>query len=243
MALETARHIEAMGGVRQHSCVALYPDNVQVHEIESCLMRSFGQFKSLPYRETLKGWPDGPNQAFATAARAMMTFSKEPWLFMEADCVTTRPSSLDEMAQEYQYCGQPVLGVLENTYGPDGEISGRHPNGVAIYPWDWWKICPILSSMEAATDSYRSSGNLPPAFDCYQAPYSTPRCAESRTIANLWKSFGFTEENGQVKCQFRQEYGASAIVDMNAALIHGCKDFSLLNIVQSRIAALDNRAA
>jgi hypothetical protein len=235
LARELARHIEAMGGVRKHGVLLIHPDNVDGREIESCLVRCFGRFKSLPYRETLKGWPDGPNQCFAVAARAMMEFSKEPWLWMEADCVPTRPEWLDEIETEHQYCGQPILGVLENTYGPEGEVVWKHPNGVAVYPHDWWKICPILATMESATDSYRLSGNLPPAFDCYQAPYSTPRCSESRTIKNLWKSFGFTEENGRVKCKFQQEYGASSDVDMSAALIHGCKDFSLIDIVQSRL--------
>lgn len=235
MAIEVSRHIEAMGGVRNHRCVILHPDNVDARDVESSLARSFGVVKMMPYRETLKGWPDGPNQCFATAARAMLTLGGQPWLFMEADCVPTRPEWLDDIETEHRYCGQPILGCSENTYGPDGDIVGRHPNGVAVYPWDWWKICPILATMETATDSYRSSGNLPPAFDCYMAPYSTPRCAESKTIRNLWKSHSFTEENGVVRCQFRQEYGASAIVDMNAALIHGAKDFSLLDIVQSRL--------
>lgn len=235
MAAHLAKHIEALGGVRNHRCLVLHPEGVAGFDIESALVRAFSEVKSLPYRETLKGWPDGPNQCFSVAARAMLTFSGEPWLWMEADCVPTRPEWLDDIEREYQYCGKPILGVLENTYGADGEIVGRHPNGVAVYPHDWWKICPPLASMEAATDSYRRSGNLPPAFDCYQAPYSTPRCAESKTIKNLWKSFGFFDENGVVKCHFKQQYGASDVVDMDAALIHGAKDLTLLDIVQNRL--------
>lgn len=235
MAWELSKHIEAMGGVRNHGCLLLHPDNVDGWEIEACLRRAFGSVKSLPYKETQKGWPDGPNQCFAIAARAMLTFSDDPWLWMEADCVPTRPEWLDDIENEHRYCGQPILGVLENTYGPDGAIIGKHVNGVAVYPHDWWKICPLMASLETATEGYRTTGNCPPAFDTYQAGYSTPRCAESRMIVNLWKSFGFTEENGVVKCQFRQEYGASSVVDMNAALIHGAKDFSLLTLAQNRL--------
>lgn len=235
MAHELSKHLEALGGVRDHGCLLLHPDNVEGHDIGRSLIRSFGKFKALPYRETLKGWPDGPNQCFAIAARAMLTFSKEPWLWMEPDCVPTRSEWLDEIEGEYQFCGQPILGCLESTFGPDGEIVGRHPNGVAVYPWDWWKICPLISSMEVATDSYRIGGSSPPAFDCYMAPYSTPRCAESKAIRNLWKSHSFIEENGVVKCQFKQSYGASEVVDMGAALVHGCKDYSLLDLVQSRL--------
>lgn len=235
MALELAKHIEVMGGVRHHGCLMLCPTSVDGYEVESCLRRAFGQFKALTYKETHKGWPDGPNQCFAVAARAMLTFSDQPWLWMEADCVPTRPEWLDDIENEHRFCGQPILGVLENTYGGDGEIVGRHVNGVACYPHDWWKICPLMASLETATQGYRQTGNCPPAFDTYQAGYSTPRCAESRMIQNLWKSYGFTEENGVVKCCFKQAYGAPSVVDMGAALIHGAKDFSLLTLAQSRL--------
>lgn len=235
MALELSRHVEALGGVRSHRCLLIHPDDVDGWEIEFSLRKVFGQFDSLIYKETLKGWPDGPNQCFAIAARQMCMTGTEPWLWMEPDCVPTRSAWLDDIETEYRYCGSPLLGCLEDTYGPDGKVCGKHVNGVAVYPGDWWKQCPLLSTMESATDAYRRTNNLPPAFDCYMNAYSTPRCTVSKTIKNMWKSHGFTEENRVVRCKYRQEYGASPIVDMRAALIHGCKDFSLLTIAQNRL--------
>lgn len=235
MALELARHLEAMGGVRNHSCLMLHPDDVDGSEIEARLIRAFGEFKAVQYKETLKGWPDGPNQCFVVAARTMLTYSKEPWLWLEADCVTTRPEWADEIEAEHRYCGQPILGVLNDTFGLQNEVTGKHVTGVAVYPYDFYRTCPLLASLEVATDNYRLSGHCPPAFDVYIAPYAVPKCAQAKSIALYWRSRNFVEQDGEVRCSFDSPYGASPVVNMDAALLHGCKDFSLLDIVQSRL--------
>lgn len=235
MATHLALHIECLRGVAKHDCLLLCPDDVEHPAIHELLLGAFKTCEMVSYPPRLKGWPDGPNLCFAVAAEAVYTRFKQPWLWLEPDCVPTRSAWLDEIESEYRYCGKPVLGVFENTYGEDGKISGRHVNGVAVYPGDWWKICAPIRSLVGSTEGYRLSGNLPPAFDTLQAPYSVPRCIESQTIRNLWKSYCFYEENGVVRCRFKQKYGASEIVDMTAALIHGAKDTSLLDLVQRRL--------
>lgn len=238
MALELALHIECLGGVQRHSCLLFHPEDVEGRDIFEHL-RVFGSVAEVPYRETLKGWPDGPNQCFYEASRWIETLpSKEPWLWLEADCVPTRPRWLDDIESEYRYSGKTVLGVLNNTFRLDGKTSGEHVTGVAVYPHDFLSNCPSLRFIVATTEQYRAAGHCPPAFDCYIAPYAVPNCAPSTTIQHFWKSYDFCEGlDGGIYCKFQKPYGASNRVDPQAALIHGAKDFSLLNIIQIRLTA------
>jgi len=236
MALELARHIECLGGVKAHKCILLNPTGTKADDIAAHLQDSFGVFKHVEYKPQLNGWPDGPNQCFAVAAETVFASGwQEPWLWMEADCVVTRPPWLDQIQMEHRYCGQPILGAFENTFGPDGKVVGNHVTGVAVYPWDWWKTCAPLRSLVTATETYRLAGNSPPAFDVYLAPYSVPKCATGVTMRHYWKSHSYREVDGEVLCQFKVNYGGHPVVKMDAALIHGAKDYSLLDIVQKRL--------
>lgn len=238
MALELSRHIECLGGVKQHRCIVFHPDDTDSDGIRETLRRAFESVQIVEYPGILKGWPDGPNQAFWTACDTISRLQKpEPWLWMEADCVLTRHSWLDEINQEYQFCGKPILGVKNKTFDGKGKPSGEHITGVAVYPANLISLVPVLKNIVETTDGYRKAGNLPPAFDCYIAPYVLPITANSKTITHFWKAHSFKESNGAITCQFKHPYGVSNIVDMTAPLIHGCKDFSLLDIVQQRLTA------
>jgi len=218
-------------------CIIFHPDDVDGREIGDHLHKAFRTVAVHPYRETLKGWPDGPNQCFLEAARTIELLpNREPWFWMEADCVPTRARWLDDIETEYRYCGQPILGVINKTFGADGKVNGEHVTGVAVYPHDFLSQCPPLKSIVNSTSEYRRAGHFPPAFDCYIAPYTVAKCAKSHAIRHYWKSHSFKETNdGEISCKFKTNYCASNIVDLSAALIHGAKDFSLLDIIQRKI--------
>lgn len=236
MAFQLARHINCLGSVKEHSCILIHPEGVDFYDIEEQLRPVFGSYRRVTYKETLKGWPDGPNQCYAVAAKTVFDMpGSDPWLWLEADCVPTRPEWLTQIEREHRYCGLPILGAFESTFGLDGKVIGRHVTGVAVYPHDWWKTCAPLRSLETATDGYRRTGSSPPAFDVYIAPYAVPACATGKTMRHYWKSHSYREIDGEVVCEFTTPYGASNKIDMNAALIHGCKDYSLLDIVQARL--------
>lgn len=237
MALELARHIECLGGCRKHRAIIFHPNGVDSRSIEDCLRGVFEAVEVVSYPPRLKGWPDGPNQAFFTAAELMhRKYPKEEWLWFEADCVPTRQSWLDDIAGEHRFCGQPILGALATTFDGSGKVVGEHVTGVAVYPGNLLERCPPLRSIVTTTEHYRKSGGLPPAFDVYLAPYTLPLCAKTQTIRHYWKAFDFAEAlDGQIRCKFQQPHGASNVVDMDAALIHGCKDFTLLTITQKRL--------
>jgi hypothetical protein len=236
MALELARHIECLGGVKEHKLLLLNPSNVSAVEILAVLENSFGWLKHITYPPRLNGWPDGPNQCYSVAAQEVMKIAgDEPWLWLEADCVPMYPRWLDDIQHEHRYCGMPILGALEPTFALDGNAVSKHVTGVAVYPHDWWKKCPVLRSLVTTTETYRTQGGLPPAFDVYIAPYSVPLCGFGSTMRHYWKSHTYRQVGGEVLCRFQSPYGASPTVDMNAALIHGCKDYTLLDIVQGRL--------
>jgi hypothetical protein len=239
MALEIARHIEAMGGVTKHRCIVLHPSNVDGREIIRHLESAFGEVRIVAYRPYLHGWPGGPNQCFYEAAKAVLEMpGNAPWLFMEADCVPTNPTWLDEIASEHQLCEQPILGVFNDTFDANGRVVGQNIEGVAVYPRDLLKRCAQLRTIIDSTEQYLRWGAVPPSFNTYIGPYTTKICAPATTIAHYWKSHSYKLwEDGIVRCRFKIPYGADDEVDMNAALVHGAKDFSLLDLVQGRLAA------
>lgn len=239
MALEMARHIECLGSVSRHRALILHPSDVDGDEIGRHLKPVFGSVMDIAYAPRLNGWPDGPNQCFFEAAKTIQALAgDEPWLWLEADCVPTRPIWLDEIAAEYRLCGLPILGALCDTFGLDGKVTSQHVTGVAVYPHDLLKRCPSLKFIVETTEAYRRQGYCPPAFDTYLEGYTVKMCAPVRSMRHYWKSFGYEEKEGVVRCKFQSPYGIGDEVDMNAALIHGAKDFSLLNLVQERLAGV-----
>lgn len=242
MALELAHHIECLGGVERNDCIIFHPTDANTEGIREPLQNAFKSVEIIDYPPTLKGWPDGPNQCFQVACEAMTKYGN-PWFWMEADCVPTTSQWLTILEAEYRICGQPILGVLNDSWGLDGEICGKHVTGVAVYPPNMLKFCPPIRSLMATTDQYRRTGNCPPAFDVYIAPYAVKNCAETTNIRHYWKSFDYREcPDGLVRCNFQSPYGASDIVSMSAPLIHGAKDFTLLNIIQRRLLSVDRIA-
>lgn len=240
MALELSRHIECLRGVEKHRIFIFHPSNVESADIAKLCAESFGEMRDIPYEERLKGWPDGPNQCFFEAANYISLIrGNDPWLWMEADCVPMRPRWMDAIEAEYYMVGRPILGAFENSWSK-GEITGRHVTGVGVYPRDFIHQAPSLKTIVAATTQYRDYGTIPPAFDVYLSPYSVPLCGESQTMRHYWKSHRYHRTGNGVECAFRSPYGASPVVDMSAALIHGAKDFSLLDIVQSQLSAVSN---
>lgn len=236
MALALAQHIECMGGVEKHDCIALYPDSVDAQKILGHLYKAFLAVQIVTYRETLTGWPDGPNQAFQEACQAIAARSdNEPWLWMEADCVPTSPRWLDIIEREYQWNGMQILGRFEQTFDGQGKVVGKHVSGVAVYPHDLLKTTPLIRTLTKATSAYRNGGGLPPAFDVHISHYTVKNCGESLSIQNYWKSRNFRETARGVECDFQIPYGVSNVIEMDAALIHGAKDFSLLDIIQKRL--------
>lgn len=236
MAIAIAEHIGCMGGVGNYECYLLYPNDVDARDIMAPLEQSFLALHIVTYQPLLNGWPDGPNQAFQEAAQAIYGRSdNQAWLWMEADCVPTSPRWLDIIQTEYEWNGRPILGRFEDTWNGSGKIIGKHVSGVAVYPHDFLKTTPLVRNLTRATKEYRRGTGLPPAFDVVIAPYTVKNCTESMSIQNYWKSHNFREENGEVVCDFQVPYGASNVVEMDAALIHGAKDFSLLDIVQDRL--------
>lgn len=238
MALELSKHIEVLGGVSRHRCVLLHPFDTDAREIARHLKPAFESVQILTYPPRLNGWPDGPNQCFYVAAKAIEQMAgNEPWLWLEADCVPTRPEWMEQIYAEWKYCGMPILGALCNTFDLAGKVCGKHVTGVAVYPHDFYTKCPPLRTIVESTEQYRQQDAKPPAFDTYIAPYSVPMCGETQAIRHYWKSHSYKEKNGEVRCSFEIPYGISDLVDMTAAMIHGAKDFSLLDIVQARLCA------
>jgi hypothetical protein len=153
---------------------------------------------------------------------------------MEADCLPVNSSWLDAIEKGYRKGKKPIMGAFNNTTDErTGRVVGRHTTGVAVYPQDFARACPMVKSMISTCRNYFRQEKQPPAFDIYYAPYTVPITHESPLIQHFWKSHSFRRDSGQIVCDFQRPYsGSPNAVSDEAVLLHGAKDSSLLHILQ-----------
>lgn len=240
-AARLAAWILKLGSVENHKCIIVHPNDTNTDGMEESLRQAFGSVEKFTYDAQLSGWPAGPNEQHARIAIAMARRPDKsgPWLFMEADCLPTRASWLNEIDTAYRLYGMPMLGALNNTFETaTSRVVGKHVTGVAVYPQDFARRCPLVRNMIETSAEYTRSGHMPPAFDCYYEAYTVPMTYVSPLIQHFWKAQNFREEDGQIICDFQRPYGATNAVSSEAAMVHGCKDFSLLEILEKRLGVV-----
>lgn len=210
------------------------------NEIEELIGPLFSRVYTVTTPNLRTGWPAGPNSYFHFVAKHIYTHIPcEGWYFFEAgDCVPLRPGWLDEIEEDYKRGCRPVMGVIHTTYFATDNTSplktdGSHVVGTGIYPKDLPRRIPIFDSLAVATAP----------FDCFLQWYIVPIAYNTRLICHLWKTQGYkTQKDGSVVGEGvpgSRRFDSAPIlpVDFTAAVVHGCKDDSLLNIVRGRLAA------
>lgn len=160
-----------------------------------------------------EGWPDGPNYLFEETIKSM----KEPFLWLEPDCVPLCPGWIDYLNEEYFTVKSPFMGTV-NTNG-----SLTHLSGVAIYPADaknWYK------------------GKLPSekAFDMVNQEDILQNTNNTQLIQNFWgqrdipPTFREYHEKGEPENVMTLES-----ISKSAVLFHRCKDGSLTKLLRSQL--------
>lgn len=231
-----AELIRDMGGVESHHCLLVCPEGTDIAGVIEPLREAFGAVDTHTYAATLYGWPYGPNEVFAEAALLIARDARfHDFLWIEPDCIPTGPTWADQIAAAYRACGLPMLGVSTDTVAMDSrQVVGRHVIGVAVYPKNFAQLCPLVKSMTATSAAYRKANAMPKAFDAYFGAYTVPRNAETRLIQHFWRSSEFRQESGVIVAGKTVAPGVENTVNPEAILLHGCKDFSLLNIIRER---------
>jgi len=224
LALRLCQQIKALGGVSTHEALIVSPFGTDMNGIEDVLRESFGLVHTLFYRDSLKGWPFGANEA---AGEAMMHIAANPalryhYLMLEPDCLPVTKDWLTMLDMDYRRSGMPILGVRLNTTEIDtGKVVGRHTVGVAVYPKDFAAKCPLVKGVANMSREYQQQHAMPMPWDAYFGPYTAKMTAETNLIQHLSRVRMVDEKGVHWDCPSAEN--AMSQVDRNAVLVHGCK--------------------
>lgn len=181
------------------------------------------------------GWPDGPNGMFRYSSLFVPHIHRGPWYFMEPDCVPTRETWAIELEDAYLQAGRPFMGAVEMEWyvnRPTGQKlpKSRYLMGSAIYP----------AEMRRFTNEHLFCRGR--AFDVAIAPDIMRHVAGTKLIQNNWQTCNYRLEGGQIVCDAvkhqRPGEGISHPVSPEAAVVHGCRDASLISLLSEKRALI-----
>ena len=250
LAKETAAWVAELGGVKSYPVLMVIDpevareDWIEIRDILTPAALSVTTVKALLDTEQDAGWPAGPNAMFRSAVAATCgMFPGEPWYFFEPDNTPLAPDWLDRLTEAYTACGKPFMGVLQQSWKllePHGERipAGHHLVGTAIYPTD---VREYTRTYLHCRDS--ASGRVC-AFDVAMQ-YDLVDCGHAvhtDLIQHNWLTQNYRlEADGVIRCDAKEGrldgqlgFSLPAPVDESVAVVHGCKDLSLLRLLRAR---------
>lgn len=184
------------------------------------------------------GWPSAPNYYFQQVCFHVAPLDT-PWFWFELDCTPLRAGWLSAIESEYNDGLRTFMGVVERTYrGFDGKLldeadGGNHMAACGVYPGDiTGSVVPLrgVSSTDIPWWSF---------LQWYIAPYAR----HTNLIQNNYKTKNYHKEDGKIVCDscnntaWGNHYN-NPISD-KAALVHGCKDGSLLKLLIGDFISLE----
>lgn len=229
MGMALAEYIAALGGATHHRCVIIGSAGMYLDELNAILSKAFGSvetvFADIP--KQFDRWPNAPNIMFQTAMMHIYERNyRQPILWLEPDCVPTRATWLDEFAKEYGACGCRFMGYKQFTFAKGNpEPVGTHMAGTGVYP----PQMPPNSLIPFLGVQIRP-------FDVYLAAEVVPHMHVTHLIDHKWRSEKFIEMGDEIRCTIQPGLRINPIVQKEAAMIHGCKDWTLLEILKKRLA-------
>jgi hypothetical protein len=172
--------------------------------------------------------------------------NRSPWIWME-DAYPTACHWLDEVQEEWN--AKPLdrcyLGCVEKTFlvasaeevaamkaknpglgeGPFFKPYNHHMR-FGVYPPDFHLRCKTLNSLSQST--------MP--FEAHIQGQVAPQCHPSRTLKTVWASVNFErkrhgfegEQSPKYEKAIRKNESTYAAVDDGTAILHGCRDGSII---------------
>lgn len=157
-----------------------------------------------------RGWPQSANALFRLAAEAMKQ-QRQPWLWLEPDATPTKAGWFRALDQEYARAKKPFMGAFHHRPIP-------HLNGVAVYPYDIWRVAPAMIRMN------------PQAFDCV-SPHDCQAILKQSHVTPLiqheWSPHGFELDSPARRFDKRLDG-----LRPDALIYHRCKDGSLIDCLR-----------
>jgi len=234
LGLRLANYISALGGGAAHHL--LVAPSIEKREVgEQILNTLSGSFASsrlfVPEQEHELGWPSSANFMFKKAVGyAYARGNRLPFFWMEADNVPTKPSWLDDLQTEYNLAQKPFMGVVEKTLVRDYvgvviKTDGEHMNGSGIYPPNFVQKSMLFDSIHTHKEG------LP--WDIYLRWEMKGAIHNSKQMINNWNSKDYVRtSDGQIACTAIDPNHPGKYVTDSIAIVHGCKDTSLLDLLE-----------
>lgn len=163
------------------------------------------------------GWPNGSNAIWCDL---MLKLSERQGLgykavlTFEADCVPLTMDWIERLSAEWDKQQKYAVGHIHPCHGP-GDVSQLHLNGNAMYS------CNPMHLKEIARHGCPTGWGHDVLFAKYVQKLGW---ADTNVIRSFWRSKDFDNER------------LSALLDQGTAMLHGCKDSSLMDLVESQIA-------
>lgn len=227
-AAELLRWIQLLGGCPRQSAVLVADADTQWGHAIDLLDLANQTFRSatlITNDRPVKGWIEGSNSLFLTAAEHMESL-KEPWLWLEPDAIPIKPGWLDRLQFVYGQANKPFMGWLYTFEHPQPPIA-PFPilSGVAVYPADAWS---------RLVKSIRFAPNL--AFDVASAPITAPNAAHTNLIQHFYgeKNLAPTFAESKSDTSPRNTF-TLAHLHKDAMLFHRCKDGSLMRLLHRQM--------
>lgn len=145
--------INELGGCPNHEVVLFGSPDVPsgaADSLKAIAARGWSSVvsESTPWNLPHERWPIGPNWKHQCVARWVMLNRRQPWFWMEPDCVPLKKGWLEAIEKEYNDSLKPFLGVLE----PPTTTYPSHISGCRVSPWYFYNR--FWSSYEVPTTPF-----------------------------------------------------------------------------------------
>jgi len=222
-------HIGRLGGCQGHKVlIATTPDAAHCAEALTIPLRAAGFDRvdaTVLHSVAEIGWPGSPNQMFREVAR-LLALARNPdaWYFMEVDNTPLTADWLGALATEHntsrlRFCGAVVDTEMRANGVPF--VDGKHMVGTGVYPANFFEQSTLVKYIP---------NHIP--WDIYLQWEIVPAAKATTLIQNNWATKNYRLENGRILCEEANEYGKANPVRPGAKIVHGCKDGSLIRLLQ-----------
>lgn len=222
-------------GQQPNTIILAYEPGVPAEAVLRAASRAFATVEHLPVRSSWDAWPGSANDYFGITAQEMR--KRGLWLWLEPDCVFTRPTTLAELENDFQRCGKGAIGaIIPAWFEKDGryEKIGEMLAGVAVYHPGLWDKCPVLRSLRGYNTMHAKAKVPPMAFDCRSRHEFLKISIATPLIQHMGRSREFRREGGQIVCSYTGSLW-SPVLAPETALAHGCKDSSLIDLLRAEM--------
>ena len=236
LAVKLSKWISTLGGGANHQL--LVASTVQTKAVGDEILNTLRSTFSAVAQYTLDqeheiGWPSSPNFMFKkTVGHIFARGNTQPFYWFEADNTPTKSTWLDDLQTEYNLAQKPFMGVIEPSmvYDPSTKQpvrqDGEHMNGSGIYPAgfvSWSRLFDTIHTHKEAQP-----------WDLYLRWELQGRVHNSKQMLNNWKSVKYVRTaDGPIASTAIDPNHQSKYVTDSIAVVHGCKDGSLIDLLES----------